>query len=135
MTLKTALLVLGLTAIASAQEKQRVFVTDSQSWQMAGGFSASNGAAAGVVKGGARPQTVEVIKTFAERCPSLTVTMERARADLIVLFDHEGGKGLVRKRDKIAVFKKDGDLLFSDSTRSLGNAVQDACDAIMRKSK
>ena len=58
--------------------------------------------------------------------------MTRDKADLIVLFDHEGGKGLVRKRDKIAVFKKDGDLLFSNSTRSVGNAVQDACDAIMK---
>ena len=131
--MKLALFVLALMAVAAAQEKQRLFVTDSQSWEIAGGFGATNGIAAGAVKGGARPQTVEVIKTFSERCPSVIVTMDKSKADLIVLFDRDGGKGIARKRDKIAVFKKDGDLLFSDSTRSIGNAVQDACDAIIRK--
>lgn len=44
--------------------------------------------------------------------------------------DHEGGKGLIRHRNKIAVFNKDGDAIFSDSTRELGNSVKDACAAI-----
>lgn len=56
--------------------------------------------------------------------------MDKDKADYVVLFDREGGKGLARKRDKIAVFKRDGDVLFSGSTRSLGNAVQDSCKAI-----
>ena len=130
--MKTAILVMTLAVTASAQERQRVFVSDSQSWELAGGFTATNSVATGVVKGGSRPQTVEVMKTFSERCPTVTVTMDKGKADYVVLFDREGGKGLVRKRDKIAVFKKDGDLLFSDSTRSVGNAVQDACEAIER---
>ncbi len=126
------LFIVLLTAALSAQDKQRVFVTDSQSWEVSGGFAASNGVAVGATKGGARPQTVEIIKTFAERCPDVTVTMNKEKADLIVLFDRDGGKGIASKRDKIAVFKKDGDLLFSNSTRSVGNAVQDACDAITK---
>jgi hypothetical protein len=56
--------------------------------------------------------------------------MNKENADFIVLFDREGGKGAVARRDKIAVFKKDGDILFSDSTRSVGNAVKDSCQAI-----
>jgi len=56
--------------------------------------------------------------------------MEKAQADYIVLFDREGGKGYARKRDKIAVFKREGDVLYSGSTRSVGNAVQDSCSAI-----
>ena len=76
--MKLALFVLALMAVAAAQEKQRLFVTDSQSWEIAGGFGATNGIAAGAVKGGARPQTVEVIKTFSERCPSVIVTMDKS---------------------------------------------------------
>jgi hypothetical protein len=114
----------------------RIFVTDSNSWEISGGFAAAsnrNGSAAsGRFAGGARPQTVEIIKTFNERCPSATVTMDKAQAQFIVLLDHEGGKGYVRKDNKIAVFRAGGDLLFSDSTRSLGNAVEDACAAIFR---
>jgi hypothetical protein len=113
-----------------ADPKPRVFVSDSDSWSVAGGFSMSNGSGSGYVAGGARPQTVEIIKTFGQRCPTTVVTLDKAKADYIVLFDREGGKGYARKRDKIAVFRKGGDVLYAGSTRSLGNAVQDACSAI-----
>ncbi len=132
----------SLAALLVAQDKPadgkaRVYVTDSESWQVTGGFAAhgdssGNFNAAGRVSGGARPQTVEVIKTFTERCPAVVVTMDRAKAEYVVLFDREGGKGYARKRDKIAVFKNNGDLVYSGSTRSLGNAVQDSCEALQK---
>jgi hypothetical protein len=52
----------------------------------------------------------------------------------VVLLDREGGKGLLRRDNKIAVFDREGDLLHSGSTRSLGNAVKDACEAIPSRS-
>jgi hypothetical protein len=114
----TMMQLISATAPTSAQfAKPRVHVSDSNSWETSGGFTASRGSAAGSFSGGARPQTVEVIKTFGERCPGVVVTMEKAKADYIVLFDREGGKGYARKRDKIAVFKKEGDVLYSGSTR------------------
>ena len=114
-----------------AQDKPRVFITDSASWEIAGGFGAAGGAGAGQTRGGARPQTVEIMKTFSERCPGVTVTINRDRADYIVLLDHEGGKPIVLRDNKIAVFKADGDMLYTDSTRSLGNAVKEACSRIL----
>ena len=108
-----------LVAIAAAQDsKRRVFVTQSESWEQRGR------------NGGAAPQTAEIIKTFAATCPSVTVTNNRERADYIVQLDHEGGKGWARRDNKVAVFTKDGDLLHSGSTRTLGASVQDACKAI-----
>ena len=121
---------------SNSTQSARLFVTDSNSWEMSGGFAVAGnrngGGGSGGFAGGARPQTVEVIKTFGERCPNATITMYRAQAQFIVLFDHEGGKGYARKDNKIAVFKAGGDLLFSHSTRSLGNAVKDVCEAIFR---
>jgi hypothetical protein len=123
------LAVLGMCGVlASAQT--RVYISDSESWEVSGGFAANNRNASGAFAGGSRPQTVELIKTFGERCPAVTVSMDREKADYVVLFDREGGKGVARKHDKIAVFKKDGDVLYSGSTRNLGNAVKDACAAI-----
>ncbi|HKQ73808.1 MAG TPA: hypothetical protein VJ810_08790 [Blastocatellia bacterium] len=49
-----------------------------------------------------------------------------------MVLDHEGGKISVRRDNKFAVFNKDGDAIRSGSTRSLGNAVKDACDALTR---
>jgi hypothetical protein len=127
-----AAMVLASSPVLAAQNASpvRVFVTDSQSWETTGGFAGSRDGFVGATRGGARPQTAEIMKTFKERCPELTVTIERSKADYVVLLDHEGAKGLVRKDNKIAVFDKEGDLLHSGSTRSLGNAVKEGCDAI-----
>ena len=116
-------IVLGVCVAAlaiGADEKRRVFVTQSDSWQQKGR------------NGGAAPQTAEIIKTFGERCPALTITNNRDRADYVVQLDHEGGKGWAQRDNKVAVFSKDGDLVYSGSTRSLGGGVKDACAAILK---
>jgi hypothetical protein len=119
--------------------KVRVFVTDSESWETrgsGGGGGNSNGwGAASSFSGGARPQTAEIIKTLNQRCPDLTVTDILGKANFVLVLDHEGGKGLLRHRNKIAVFNHNGDDIFSDSTRELGNAVKDACEAMTRSNK
>jgi hypothetical protein len=130
MKLGCALLIVASGISALAAERPRVFITDSKSWEISGGVGGSSDAFGGSTKGGARPQTAEIIKTFGERCPTVIVNNKQEMADYIVLLDHEGGKGLVLRDNKVAVFKKSGDALFSHSTRSLGNSVKDACDAI-----
>jgi hypothetical protein len=114
-------------------DKIRVYITDSNSWAASGGFATSRGSGGGSFSAGSKPQTVELIKTFGERCPSVVVTMEKTKADFVVLFDRESAKGIARKRDKIAVFKKDGDVLYSESVRSVGTAVQDSCASIEKE--
>ncbi|MGH8849250.1 MAG: hypothetical protein ACREXQ_18675, partial [Polaromonas sp.] len=76
------------------------------------------------------PQTAEIIKTLGERCPLAIVTLRKDIADYILLLDHEGGKGALRKDNKFALFNKEGDAIASGSTRTLGNAVKDACQAL-----
>ena len=123
-----------------SQSQPRVYVADSESWEMTGGWGMSgnrnaNGSGSisggGYTAGGARPQTAEIIKTFNQRCSNVTITNNVQKADFAVILDHEGGKGLVHRRNKIAVFNRDGDVIFSDSTRELGNSVKDACQAIL----
>jgi len=109
----------------------RVFITDSESWEMAGGSGGSSSGFGGGFAGGARPQTAEIIKTFGERCPEIRVNNIKDKVDYIVVLDHEGGKGYLRHRNKVAVFARiSGDSVFSKSTLSLGGSVQDACEAI-----
>lgn len=116
-------IILGLCVAAlaiGADEKRRVFITQSQSWEQKGR------------NGGARPQTAEILKTFGERCGAITITNNRERADFTVTLDHEGGKGWAQRDNKVAVFTKDGDMIHSSSTRSVGTAVKNACEAIVR---
>src|SRR5262249_50652152 len=133
----TTMILAGVGLLTAAdQSKARVFITDSQSWEMvghtAGGWDHGSGGFAGSTHGGARPQTAEIIKTFGERCPAVVVNNKQDKADYVVLLDHEGGKGLTKRDNKVAVFNSDGDSIVSHSTRSLGNAVKDACEAIMK---
>jgi len=81
---------------------------------------------------GARPQTAEIIKTFGQRCPQVITNNRVDAANFVVELDHEGGKGLLAHKDKIAVFvQKSRDSIFSKSTLSVGGSVEDACRAIL----
>ena len=135
--MKTSILIaLSLTSVAAwAQDKPRVFVSESNSWETrgsaGGGIVGGTGGFGGSSSGGARPQTVEIMKTFQERCPEVRLTTDRAKADFVVMLEKEGGKDMIRRDNKVAVVNKDGDVLYTGSTRSLGNAVKDACGAIL----
>ncbi len=129
------LLVVALVACSALQlaaQKPRVYVEESQSWEVSGSVGGSGDAVGGSVSGGARPQTAEIIKTFSENCANVTVNNRKEKADYIVLLHHEGGKDLIRRDNKVAVFNHDGDNILSRSTRTLGNSVKDACAAITR---
>lgn len=117
--------------VTSTSEKARVFVTDSQSWEVGGHSGGTSGGFGGEAHGGARPQTAEILKTFGERCPQVVTNNIQTNADYIVVLDHEGGKGFLRHRNKVAVFSRvSGDSVVSKSTLSLGGSVQTACEAI-----
>ncbi len=122
--------VLGAVIGSVAAERPRVYVSDSKSWEISGGTGGADGALGATGGGGDRPQTAEIIKTFGERCPDVVVNNKKEKADYVVLLDHEGGKELVFRDNKIVVFNKEGDSIMSHSTRSLGNAVKDACAVI-----
>ena len=110
----------------------RVYVTDSNSCSVRGSAGGANGAFAGSSSGGAQPQTAEIIKTFGQRCPQVTVNNRLDASNYVVELDHDGAKGVLSHRDKIAVFvQKTGDSIFSKSTMSVGGSVQDACEAIL----
>lgn len=129
-----ALLLIPAAAQTSTSDAQkaRVFITDSQSWQVSGSSGGSNDAFAGHSSGGARPQTAEIIKTFGQRCPDVIINNKQDRADYVVVLDHEGGKSILAHDNKVAVFNGDGDAIVSHSTRSLGTSVKDACEAISK---
>jgi hypothetical protein len=119
--------------VTQPEEKPRVFITDSESWEIQGSAAGSGGTFAAGESGGARPQTAEIIKTFGQRCPAVIVNNRQDMADYIVVLDHEGGKGYLRHKNKVAVFEHlSGDAVISHSTLSVGGSVEDACNGIVQ---
>jgi hypothetical protein len=76
------------------------------------------------MRGGSSPQTVEIIKTFGQRCPEVVVSNDRDKASYVVLFDRESFKGLLRKRDKIALFRRNGDGMVCKGRVQIGHKTQ-----------
>jgi hypothetical protein len=119
--------------VLRADDKPRVYVTDSASWETRSAGGGTAGGFGGASAGGARPQTAEIIKTLGQRCPGVIPNNHLEASDYVLELDHEGGKGLLAHKDKVAVFvRSTGDSIFSKSTLSVGGSVQDACDAIMK---
>jgi hypothetical protein len=127
--------VLAAASLVSAEKKDdnrpRVFVTESDSWSVGGELGIPDLSEGGSINGGAKPQTAEIVKTVNERCPEVVVTRKEEKADYVLVLEHEGGKIFVRKDNKFALYNADGDALASGSTRSLGNAVKDACTELL----
>lgn len=124
-----------VTPTTAKNKLARVFITDSQSWAAIGGFSVANGSGGGGMAGGSSPQTVEVIDDFAKQCAGVMVTNDKSNADYIVLFDRDAAaksRTVLSRADKIAVFKKNGDLFYSGKSRSVANTVKDACAALVK---
>lgn len=134
--LALTLVLVALPALSPRTERAsgqvRVFVTESTSWSVEGIETLSEGEGQGHLQGGAKPQTAEIMKTIGKRreCAGVIVTINREKADYILLLERVGGRDLISKDNKMALFNRDGDMVASSSTRSLGNAVKDACLAI-----
>jgi hypothetical protein len=126
--MKWVLVVMALCVYAQSADKPRVYISESNSWEMGGGSSSPFG---GETHGGARPQTAEIVKTFNQRCPDVVINNKQDKADYLVVVEHDGGKVFILRDNKMAVFNREGDAIMSNSTRSLGNAVKDACTAIL----
>jgi hypothetical protein len=118
---------------AGAADKPRVYVTESQALQVAGDGSVGDAKGSLLVSGGTSPQNVEVMRQFRLRCPEVVVTANREKADFLVRLDHEGPNPTTPfvRGNKVAIFDKNEDLVYSHSTRLLGNAVKGACAAIV----
>ncbi len=135
-TLVLALVVVALPTLfpqtGGASGQIRVFVTESTSWSVSGTETVIEGDGGGHMQGGAKPQTAEIMKTISKRreCAGVVVTINREKADYILLLERVGGRDIIAKDNKMALFNRDGDMVASSSTRSLGNAVKDACLAI-----
>jgi hypothetical protein len=86
-------------------------------------------------------QTMELAKTFLQRCPEATLTMREDKADFKVSLNWAAqtrffmlGK-LIHKPDQIVITNNDGDIVYSGVARSLGGDTEAACKVIMASHK
>ena len=115
------------TLLLAGDKKPAIYVADRNSAQItsSGDTTQVSGEGAG------NSTTAATIKDLNQSCPQAAVTLNRNAADytLIVGDTH----GFPMEKDKQAVLATaDGSVVYSGSARLLGNAVKDACAAMMK---
>ena len=129
--------VFACVLVASAQDKPRVFVQGKGSENVS-----SNGSGGGGRHWGAwgskstidsHDESMEVTKDMQKNCSSVIVTLNQANADYTVIMNRESkqNRGLLRSNSQIQVANRDGDILGTSATHTVGNAAKDACELIM----
>ena len=128
----SALLLTAISAWGGPAAKPRIFVTESTAPQAAGDAAVGDVKGSLVLTGGTSPQSVEVMKAFSRYCPAVVVTANPEKADYVVRLDHEAINPTTPfvHGNKVAVFDRNEDLVYSNSTRILSTAVKDACTAM-----
>ena len=128
----SAVLTFAISALAGSVQKPRVFVTETTAPQVSGDAALGDAKGSLAFTGGTSPQNVEVMKAFVRYCPAVVVTGNREKADYLVQLDHDAINPTTPfvHGNKVAVFDKDEDLIYSNATRVLSSAVKGACTAI-----
>jgi hypothetical protein len=130
-------LLLAVATTANAQDKPRVFVQGKGSENVS-----SNGSAGGGKHWGtwgakstvdAHDESMEVTKDLQKNCPAVSVTINQANADYVIMMNRESkqNRGLLRSNSQIQVANKMGDVLGTNATRTVQNASKDACSLML----
>ena len=128
--------VFAFTGLAAPVVKPHIFITETTAAQAAGDASVGDAKGSLAFTGGTSPQNVEVMRAFERYCPAVVVTAKREKADYLVQFDHEAINPTTPfvHGNKVAIFDKNEDLVYSNATRILSSAVKGACGVITRRS-
>lgn len=127
------------TPIVNAPDNSiRVYVTDSESWAARGGWTGQKSATPTVSEtpkeAAAIAGEVDKLTTAVnEHCPEVLITSDITKAGFAVTLDREG-KNRMSERNKIVVFNRGGDDIYSADTRGLGDSLDEACKAIVSSS-
>ena len=131
----TLLFVIAIAVSANAQDKPRVFVQGKGSENVS-----SNGAAGGDHHWAAwgskstidsHDESMEVTKNFQKDCSDVTVTINQANADYIVMMNRESKQNRARLRSnrQIQVANRAGDIIGTKAIRTVSS--KDACKLIV----
>src|SRR6266496_6123671 len=131
------LFLVAIALSANAQDKPRVFVqgkgSENVSSNGSGGGGRHWGAWGSKSTVDAHDESMEVTKDLQKNCPGTTITINQNNADYVIMMNRESkqNRGLLRTNSQIQVANRDGDVIGTNATRTVGNAAKDACNLIL----
>jgi hypothetical protein len=134
---RLAIVFVFVSALALAQDKPRVFVQGKGSEDVsthgsgAGGRHWATWGAKSAID--SHDEGMEVTKDLQKGCPGVIVTLNQSNADYVIMLNRESkqNRGLLRTNSQVQVANRNGDVLGTAATRTVGNAAKDSCALIM----
>jgi hypothetical protein len=132
-----------LPTVATDENPIRVVLMDSASWQTRGWTASTDKNSTAVAsapaangKGGSSAQQLkdDLVSGFNHQCPQAIVTDNLETATFAVTLDREK-KNRFSEHDTIVAYNRAGDHIFTASSKSLGDPLQGACQAIVTAAK
>jgi hypothetical protein len=76
---------------------------------------------------------MQVTKDLQKECSGVVVTLNQSNADYTIMLNRESKKnrGLLRTNSQVQVANRQGDVLGTNATRTVGSASKDACQLIV----
>ena len=123
-----------------ADKKIRVFIDYTESWSVAkvqrGGDPDRNVSGRGHDNDKDSPEAADIMKSFRERCPEFTITQSQEKANYGISVTKTmpaGATSTASGLNKVVLTSQEGDILFSNSTRLMKNAIKDVCYALKKE--
>lgn len=124
----------ALTISLSAQDpvKPRVYIIDSEVWKSPCKYGNMENNDDSRIIGDMTQNTIDYIDTIHEKCNGVSITYKKEKADYVLLLEASGG---LIGNNRFLLFNKDGDLIKSLRTKSLGSSVKAFCETIQSDKK
>jgi hypothetical protein len=76
---------------------------------------------------------MEVTKDLQKNCSAVVVTLNQQNADYTIMLNRESkqNRGLLRSNSQVQVANRQGDVLGTSATHTVGNAAKDACQLVV----
>jgi hypothetical protein len=134
--LSLLLMVLVLGTVAASQESYkvpiRVFITDRDAWAESGTAVATKDSAIASFQAGIQRGHTEQVKTLSKSCLRVTITADKASADLVVVWDTKTWQqtSWSGHQNEYAIYNSKGDLMGSGAAHKMTNAAKDICGVL-----
>jgi hypothetical protein len=107
----------------------RVLVIDRDSWTESGTSVATKDVATSSYHAGIQEMHTEQVKTLNKSCPAVTITVDKANADLVVVWDTKTWQQTAWSghQNEYTVYNSKGDLVGSGAAHKMTNAAKEIC--------
>lgn len=116
-------------AAAAAAAKPKIYISDSNGWQQAGGFKSHATSAAD--KGAPDSSHLNEVSAMASQCSTVEVTSDSTKATYILLWDTKAiWNALSARTNLLIMYTPKGDAVYSIRADSMSAAARHVCGFI-----